>query len=392
MNPIETDGLSQTPLTAWHREHGGRMVPFADFEMPVQYEGLGIEHAAVRERVGLFDIAHMGEIYVRGAGAESWLDGLTTNRIAGTKPGRIVYTAMCAPDGGVLDDMLIYRLTDHDWLIVCNAVNRGKIAGWLAEHGRGVADVALEDASDRTAMIAVQGPESPVLMSRLSALADARARVAELDFYASFVLSRPAGDWIVSRTGYTGERGYELYIPWREALPLWEELRAQGGDLGVAPIGLAARDTLRFEMGYSLYGHELSGDWTPLEAGIGWALRLKNREFVGAEALRALKSAGVPRRIAGLEIHGASVGDRSRPAPIARQDTPVFAADMRVGFVTSGTKSPSLNKSLALAMLATDRGEVELEVEIRGKRYPATVTSLPFLASRVKGDPRAVRR
>jgi len=367
------------------------MVPFAGFEMPVQFEGLNFEHAAVREGVGIFDISHMGEVRVRGAGVESWLDGLSTNRITGTAPGKVVYTAMCAPGGGVLDDMLIYRLADHDWLVVCNAVNRGKIVDWLAERGRGVAGVAAEDASARTAMIAVQGPESLVLMSRLAALADVRERLTELDFYAALVLPRPEDDWIVSRTGYTGERGYELYIPWRAALPLWEELLAEGDDLGVAPVGLAARDTLRFEMGYSLYGHELSGDWTPLEAGIGWAVRLRNREFVGAEALRAQKRAGVPRRIAGLEVHGAPAGVRSRPAPIARQETPVFAAGKQVGFVTSGTKSPSLNRSLALAMLETGRGEAELEVEVRGKRYPATVTSVPFLAPRVKGDPRAAR-
>ncbi|MBC8424537.1 glycine cleavage system aminomethyltransferase GcvT [bacterium] len=391
MNPIDTDGLLQTPLTVWHRTRGGRMVPFAGYEMPVQYAGVSAEHAAVRERVGFFDITHMGEIHVRGADAEGWLDGLTTNRVAGLAPGKVVYTAMCAPDGGVLDDMLIYRLHEHRWLVVCNAVNRARIVDWLEDRGRGVADLELEDASDRTAMIAVQGPVSGTLMGRLEALAGERERTSALEFYGAYVLPRPGGDWLVSRTGYTGERGYELYVPWDDALPLWEELLERGSDLGAAPIGLAARDTLRFEMGYSLYGHELSRDWTPLEAGIGWAVRLKNREFVGAAALRALKRDGVPRRIAGLEIHGAAVDGRARPAPIARQETPVYNAQRRVGFVTSGTKSPSLNRSLALALLDTDRGEAELEVEIRGKRYPATAASVPFLAPRVKGDPGAER-
>ncbi len=391
MNPTETDGLLQTPLTGWNRARGGRMVPFAGYEMPVQFAGVAAEHAAVRERVGLFDTTHMGEILLRGAGVETWLDGLTSNRVAGMAPGKVVYTAMCAPDGGVLDDMLIYRHEEREWLAVCNAVNRARIVDWLAEHARGVADLDLEDASDRLAMIAVQGPASAVLLDRLSALAGVRERISDLDFYAAHELTRPGGNWLVSRTGYTGERGYELYVPWDDTLPLWEELLERGHDLGAAPIGLAARDTLRFEMGYSLYGHELSRDWTPLEAGIGWAVRLKNREFVGAEALRALKRDGVPRRIAGLEIHGASVGGRERPAPIARQETPVYAGDRRVGFVTSGTKSPSLNRSLALAMLDSDRGEAELEVEIRGKRHPAAAASVPFLAPRVKGDPAAER-
>jgi len=367
------------------------MVPFAGFEMPVQYEGLQVEHAAVRDGVGLFDITHMGEIYVRGDGAEAWLDGLTTNRVIGLAIGKVLYTAMCATDGGVLDDMLIYHLADADWLVVCNAANHEKIAGWLAERVADAPDVALDDASDRTAMIAVQGPAALELMHRLAALAGTLDTLDTLEFYTAYVLERPTGDWIVSRTGYTGERGYELYIPWDDALPLWEELLAAGGDLNVKPIGLAARDTLRFEMGYCLYGHELSADWTPLEAGIGWAIRMKKRDFVGADALRSQKADGVPRRIAGLEIRALSLDGKPRPAPIARQETPLFAGDRQVGLVTSGTKSPTLNKSLALALLAVDRGEGELAVEIRGKRYPAVAASVPFLAPRVKGDPRAER-
>ncbi len=391
MEPETRDELARTPLTDWHRAHGARMVPFAGFEMPVQYEGVQAEHAAVRGAVGLFDITHMGEIHVRGAGAEAWLDGLTTNRVTGLAEGRVLYTAMCAPEGGVLDDMLIYRLAETRWLVVCNAANHDKIAAWLRERVAGVEGVTLDDASDRTAMIAVQGPASPELLRRLPELADTLETFDALVFYAAYELSRPGGDWLVSRTGYTGERGYELYIPWDDALPLWESLLDLGADLGARPIGLAARDTLRFEMGYSLYGHELSADWTPLEAGIGWALRLKNRDFVGADALRAQKAAGVPRRIAGLEILGAVVDGRTRPAPIARQDTPVFAGERQVGFVTSGTKSPTLNKSLALALLDVERGEDALEVEIRGKRHPAAAADIPFVAPRVKGDPRAPR-
>jgi aminomethyltransferase len=367
------------------------MVPFAGYEMPVQYEGVLAEHAAVRERAGLFDITHMGEIRVRGAGAGDWLDGLTTNRVAGAEAGRVVYTAMCREDGGVLDDMLVYRLAEDDWLVVCNAANRDKIAGWLRERAAGAADVALDDASDRTALIAVQGPESAVLTARLAALAPARDRLEALEFYTAFALPRPGGDWIVSRTGYTGERGYELYLPWDDAPAVWQELLDAGADLGVAPVGLAARDVLRFEMCYCLYGHELSEDWTPLEAGIGWAVRLKGRDFVGARALRERKAAGVARRLAGLEVLGAEAGGRRRPAPIARPGTPVCAGERRVGFVTSGSKSPTLDRSLALAMLDVDRGDDGLCVEIRGRRQPARTVPRPFVPPRVKGDPRAAR-
>jgi aminomethyltransferase len=222
-------------------------------------------------------------------------------------------------------------------------------------------------------------------------LAPVADRIAGLEFYEHFPLDVADGRWIVSRTGYTGEHGYELYVPNADALPLWEELLAKGADLGVAPIGLAARDTLRFELGYCLYGHELSEDWTPLEGNIGWAVKLKDRDFVGRRALLAQKAAGVPRRITGLEILPPADDARPRPAAIARQDTPVFAGDEPVGFVTSGTKSPTLDRSLALALIDSAHREGELEVEIRGKRHRARVVPYPFLEARVKGDPQAVR-
>jgi aminomethyltransferase len=383
--------LRSTPLTAWHRDHGARMVPFAGFEMPVQYRGVLAEHAAVRERVGLFDITHMGEILATGQGVEAWLDGLCTNRVSGIPDGKVVYTAMCRPDGGVLDDMLIYRLGRVDWMIVCNASNHDKIAAWVVERAAGVPGVTLDDASDRTAMIAVQGPEAAALTGRLAALGDSADALDALDFYTAFVLPRPGGRWIVSRTGYTGERGYELYVPNDDALPLWEELLARGGDLGVEPIGLAARDTLRFEPAYCLYGHELSEDWTPLEAGIGWAVRLKDRDFVGRAALQRQMEHGLPRQLVGLEVAAADAAGRERPAPIARQGAPVYCGGQPAGFVTSGTKSPSLGRSLALALIDAGCDPADLSVEIRDRRHPVRTVPYPFLAARVKGDPRAAR-
>lgn len=374
--------LKTTPLTEWHEANGGRMVPFAGFAMPVQYEGVIAEHTAVREKVGLFDITHMGEIRVQGPGAEAWLDSLVTNRVAGGEIGKVVYTAMCREDGGVLDDMLIYHLGEDDWMVVCNAANHDKIAGRLLELVPGAEGVEVEDRSDQTAMIAVQGPDSTELMGRVDALAPCAQRIEGLDFYTTFAVEAAGGEWIVSRTGYTGERGYEIYIPNADALPLWEELLAKGADLGVAPIGLAARDTLRFEMAYCLYGHELAEDITPLEAGINWAIRFKNRDFVGREALLAQKKAGVPRRLIGVEPVGRG---------IIREDCRVFAGETEIGHVTSGTFCPSLKGPRGLALVAADRVDDELAVEVRGRMVPVRRVDYPFLAPRVKGDPRAER-
>ena len=385
------DDLKRTPLTGWHRAHGARMVPFAGYEMPVQYEGVLAEHRRVREHVGLFDITHMAEIEVVGPGAEVWLDRLTTNRVAGIPPGKVVYTAMCRPDGGVLDDMLIYRLAPENWLVVCNAANHAKINDWLHGHAARARDVALADVSDRTAMIAVQGPDSPALLDRLPHLAEHRERIRALDFYTACCVAGPGGDWVVSRTGYTGERGYEIYLPWDDALPVWEALLAAGEDLQAGPIGLGARDTLRFEVGYCLYGHELSEEWTPLEAGIGWAVRFKDRDFVGRDALLAQKRNGPPRRLVGLEVPPPA-DHPDRPAPIARHGAEVVRGGAAVGHVTSGTRSPSLGRSLALALVASDAaGADDLAVLIRGREVPVRRVPYPFLPPRVKGDPHAPR-
>lgn len=374
--------LKQTPLTQWHMDHGARMVPFAGYTMPVQYEGVLAEHAAVREAVGLFDITHMGEVYVSGPEAGRWISGLITNSIIKGEPGKVTYTTMCNDAGRTLDDMLIYRLADEDWLVVMNAANHDKIVAWMQEH-LPAEGVTMDDASDRTGLIAVQGPDSRELLGRLAALDGLAEKIAGLDFYTHFVHDGPGGQWIVSRTGYTGEHGYELYLPEGDMLAVWEELLARGEDLNVRPIGLAARDTLRFEACYCLYGHELSEDWTPLEAGIGWAVKLKKKAgFIGRDALAAQKDAGVPHRLVGLEVTG---------GPIAREGCEVFAGQRKVGHVTSGTFTPTLQKKLALALIETDSVDADLTIEVRGKQLAATRVELPFLAARVKGDPRAER-
>ena len=373
--------LLTTPLTIWHREHGARMVPFAGYEMPVQYRGVLAEHAVVREKVGLFDVTHMGEIELSGAGTAAWLDRMVTNRVAKIAPGKVVYNAMCREDGGVLDDMLVYRLAEERYLVVCNAANHAKIVTWLTDH-LPASGVALNDRSAELSLVAVQGPAARDLVGRLGALADQQEALAELEFYAALICTVAGDEWLVSRTGYTGEHGYELYVPNAAAESLWSELLGAGEDLGVEPVGLAARDTLRFELGYCLYGHELSEEITPLEAGIGWAVKLKKESFVGREALVAQKAAGAPRRSIGLAISGRA---------IARQGAVVRQGGQVVGVVTSGTFSPSLRRSLAIALVAAEATGEDFEVEIRGRQFEGLRTPVPFLPSRVKGDPRAER-
>jgi len=377
----DLSGLKTTPLTTWHRANGAKMVPYAGYEMPVQYEGVLAEHARVRDKVGLFDITHMGEIFVTGPGAEAWLDGLITNRITGATQGKITYTAMCRADGGVLDDMLIYRLDDDRWMVVCNAANHEKIVAWMTSQ-LPAEGVTMVDVTSDITLIAVQGPDSQQLLCRLAAVAGVVDAIKELKFYTGLEFAGPSGQWVISRTGYTGEHGYELYLPNAAALAAWEELIRLGADLEVAPIGLAARDTLRFEVCYCLYGHELTEDISPLEAGIGWAMRLKKEHFVGRESLAAQKANGVPRKIVCLEITGRG---------IARQDAKILHNDREVGFVTSGTFSPSFQKALAMALVESDTPEGELVVDVRGRAIACQTVKFPFMSARTKGDPRAER-
>lgn len=379
---VSETNLKKTPLTNWHASHGARMVEFAGYEMPVQYEGVLAEHAIVREKVGLFDITHMGEIFITGPAARGWISSLITNSLKNSEPGKIVYNAMCREDGGVLDDMLVYCLEEERWLIVCNASNHGKIVSWL-EKNLPADGVTMDDQTDNIAMIAVQGPDARVLLGRLETLGGSADQIDALDFYTAFTHEGPGGEWLVSRTGYTGEHGYEIYLPYADAVACWEELLARGEDLGVAPIGLAARDTLRFEVCYCLYGHELGEEITPLEAGINWAVKMKKKGgFVGRDALLAQRENGVPRQLVCLELDGKG---------IARQDARILVDGNDVGYVTSGTFSPTLKKALALALVEKELPEGELAVDVRGRHIPCHIVAFPFLSARTKGDPRAER-
>jgi aminomethyltransferase len=339
------------------------MVDFSGWDMPLLYDGILPEHRAVREAVGLFDVSHMGRFAVRGSGAEAFLDHMVTNRIAGIPDGQAVYSALCYENGGTVDDLIVYRAGPGDYLMVVNASNAEKDFAWLREHRP--PGVELENISGRTALIAVQGPRAPELVGRA-----AGARVDDIGYYR-FRRGRIFGrDAVIARLGYTGEDGYELMVDAQEAEAVWRGLLKGGSDLGVHPAGLGARDTLRFEAGLCLYGHELTAEIGPLEAGIAFAVKLE-KPFVGVEALRRQREAGVPRRVVGLRMDGQR---------IARQGSAVFSAGKSIGEVTSGMFAPTLDGAYALALVAAGTVAVgdPVEVTIRDQKFPAHVVAKPF--------------
>jgi len=365
--------LARTPLYSWHADNGARLVDFAGYSMPVQYEGVVAEHRAVRADCGLFDVSHMAEFLVSGPNAIAAVDGLITNNLSKLEDGAVLYTALCNERGHVLDDLLVYRLAENEVLIVANASNRQKVHGWLQE--RLPQTVELRDASDEIALIALQGPRSLDTLRAWERLKDERSRVEDLDYYRSISLQLEVQDVLLSRTGYTGERGLEIYLPSGLALDVWTGLLRAGESFGITACGLGARDTLRLEAGFSLYGHELDEGATPFESGIGWVVRLKKGEFIGREALADQKERGVPRATVGLVFDGRN---------IARQGAIVLSGDAEVGVVTSGTFSPTLQHGIALARVQTSAIESSLEVDIRGRRATATIQSPPFVPNRTR--------
>ncbi|MFS8534071.1 MAG: glycine cleavage system aminomethyltransferase GcvT [Limnochordales bacterium] len=366
----------RTPLYEEHLASGARMIDFAGFRMPVEYSGILEEHRAVRSAAGLFDLSHMGEIKVGGPGAAAFLDWAMTNRIADMEPGQARYSLMCKPDGGIVDDVVVYR-RDGDFLVVVNAANIAKDFQWLdylrrawpGEGGSPVRpeDVILEDLSDATALLAVQGPRSLEILTRLT---DAPlAAVAPFRFIEGKVDGYPA---LISRTGYTGEDGFELYVAPEAAVPLWRALLLAGKDLGLVPVGLGARDTLRLEMRFPLYGNDIDESTTPLEAGLGFAVKLDKDAFVGKEALVRQAAQGVARRLVGFRMIGRG---------IPRQGYPLLAGDREVGRVTSGTMSPTLGEPIGMGYVAAEYASPgqELAVEIRGRSIPCQVVKGRFV-------------
>jgi aminomethyltransferase len=350
--------LRRTPLYDEHKALGARLVDFSGWKMPVQYQGIKAEHQAVRERVGLFDVSHMGEVVFRGPDAEDAVQRLVTRDVSRLEEGQAGYSAVCYEDGGTVDDVLVYRRPE-DFLIVVNAANREKDVDYFREH-TGDLDVEFADESDAWALLALQGPEAVGLLQNLT-----DADLSSLKYYR-FLEGEVAGTRaMISRTGYTGEDGFEIYLSPEDAPQVWRQLIGAGA----SPAGLGARDTLRLEAGMCLYGNELDPETTPLEAGIGFAVHLdKEQEFIGQDALRKEKEEGLRKKLVGFEVEGRG---------IARHDYPVKVDDETVGRVTSGTHSPTLNKAIGLALVSPEV-EDRFEVVIRERPVEAHTVELPF--------------
>jgi aminomethyltransferase len=362
------ENLRETPLIDCHREAGARLVEFAGWRMPVQYSGVIEEHRAVRTVAGLFDVSHMGELRVAGPGAEAALQRLTPNDVARLRPGRAHYSALLTERGTYLDDLLVYRLADEEFLLVVNAVNTARDHHWLVERAGDAAEVT--DVSADYALLALQGPAAESILQRLSG-----EELGRLKYYRFLRTELDGESVIVSRTGYTGEDGFEIYAAPDDAPDLWRRLLAAGGAAGLVPAGLGARDTLRLEAALALYGHELDEQTTPLEAGLEWTVKFKKGEFVGREALLAQRRDGPARRLAGFEITGRG---------IARQGSRVLHGGRSVGVATSGTWSPTFEKAIGMAYVETAAAAPgrEVALEVRGRELAGRIVELPFYRRR----------
>jgi len=357
----------RTPLWELHKQHGARLIDFGGWDMPVAYAtGTIKEHKAVREAVGLFDVSHMGEAYLRGPRVREAIELLTSNAVASAPSGKAVYTLLCRPSGGVVDDCIFYKRSDTEFFVIVNASNTTKDLEWFREHTHGLCDI--EDVSDATALIAVQGPKAVALVDRLAG--GTLSGLTSFTFADAVIAGVPC---IAARTGYTGEDGFELACANADAPALWTALVEAGG----LPVGLGARDTLRLESKLPLYGNDLDDDHTPLEAGLGWAVKL-DRTFLGVEALRAQKQQGVTRQLVGFKIaddqraiarHGYPVVDRARDA-----------GEQVIGTVTSGGPGITVGGAIGLAYVpvAQAAAGTQLTIDCRGKDIPATVVSGKF--------------
>ncbi|MBP0724486.1 glycine cleavage system aminomethyltransferase GcvT [Bacillus sp. RG28] len=358
--------LLRTPLFEEYKVLGAKTIDFGGWELPVQFTSIKDEHEAVRTTAGLFDVSHMGEIEVTGKGSLAYLQKTMTNDVSLLTDGSAQYSTMCYENGGTVDDLLIYKLNDEHYLLVVNASNIEKDFEWLLSHVAG--DVHVVNKSKDFAQLALQGPLAPTILQRLT-----DENVVDIKYF-TFKNNVKIGDYsvLVSRTGYTGEDGYELYCESSDGPALWKLLLEAGKEDGLKPCGLGARDTLRFEAKLALYGQELTKDITPLEAGIGFAVKTnKESDFIGKSVLASQKENGVPRKIVGIEMI-----DKGIP----RTHYEVFIGDERIGEVTSGTQSPTLKRNIGLALLKKEYTALgtEVEVEIRNKRLKAVVVSTPF--------------
>lgn len=359
--------LKRTAFYDLHLAAGAKIVPFAGFEMPVSYRGILAEHTAVRERIGVFDVSHMGEVLVTGPNALEFVQKITVNDAAALTIGQAQYSAMCRPDGGIVDDLLVYYRGPENYLLVINGANIDKDFAWMQQNA--IEGATLVNASDDYSLLAVQGPKSLQALQKLTA-----TDLSAIDYY-HFVEGEIAGvPAIISRTGYTGELGFELYFSSdrQPSANVWNAVMEAGAEFGIEPTGLGARDTLRLEMGYCLYGNDITDDTNTIEAGLGWITKLEKGEFNGREVLAAVKAAKPSRKLVAFQM---------KERGIPRQHYKIAADGRDVGEVTSGTSSPTLGEGIGMGYVESAFAKVgtEIAVVIRDKHVSATVVKLPFV-------------
>lgn len=357
--------MKNTPLSHIHEALGAKMLPFAGYNMPITYEGVNAEHETVRNGVGVFDVSHMGEFRISGPGSLDLIQKVTTNDASVLTPGRAQYSCMPNNDGGIVDDLIVYKFDEDDYLLVVNASNIEKDWNWISSHN--AFGAKMQNQSDDYALLAIQGPKAVEAMQSLTSV-----DLSGIPYY-HFVVGNFAGfdEVIISATGYTGSGGFEIYVKSENAEALWNKVFEAGASYGIKPIGLAARDTLRLEMGFCLYGNDINDTTSPIEAGLGWITKF-TKDFVNAEAIRKQKEEGVSRKLVGFELN-----ERGVP----RHDYEIVDAEGNViGMVTSGTMAPTLNKGIGLGYVPTSFSTLGSEIFIRVRKndIPATVVKLPF--------------
>lgn len=359
--------MKLTKFNQVHKKLGAKLVEFAGYEMPIQYSSIIAEHKAVRNSVGVFDVSHMGEVFITGKDAEKFVQYITVNDASKLFSGRVQYSAMCYPDGGIVDDLLVYKISDEKFLLVINASNIDKDVKWMNESNK--FDVEILNLSDQYSLLAVQGPNS---LNTLQKLSD--KEVIDLEYYHFTQMKMAGVDMIVSRTGYTGELGFELYFKGDEndAENLWNKIFQAGEEFNIQPAGLASRDTLRLEMGFCLYGNDIDQTTNPLEAGLGWITKLNKPGFIGQDALLKIKEKGVTRKLVAMT---------SEQKTFPRHGYQISANGNNIGQITSGTVSPITEKPIALGYVSKDYAGIGTQVNflIRDKEIPADIVKLPFV-------------
>lgn len=357
--------LKRTSLYDQHCALGARLVEFGGWEMPVQYNSILEEHRAVRTHAGLFDVSHMGEFRVEGPGAQAFLQYLVPNDVGRLADNQALYTQLVMPDGGTVDDLIIYHLSDDAYMLVVNAANIDKDFAW-AQQQSGRFDVTLTNISYETGLLALQGPEAQAILQPLT-----EVDLARIAYYHCAPGKVDDIACIISRTGYTGEDGFELYCSSEDVVKLWRDLLAAGKERGLLPAGLGARDTLRLEAGYCLYGHELDETINPLEAGLGWTVKLNKGDFIGHDALAAIKEQGLKRKLVGIEMVERGV---------CRGGYAIYDNGRQIGALTSGAPSPTLGKNIGMGYVevADAMSGKPVQVDIRGKHMAAQIVALPF--------------